>query len=256
MEARARRSVLSAFLLGVLLPGSGLLYVHKPLRALLCALCFFGTAAAAAALDLLADFHGLLACLGLAGAVWLYALLASMLLARKGLTPENAQHDIGPWIAAFLLLVYVTVWLADTSGYTGYAVSEQAMSPVLEPGDYALGRRTDRNYTPAVGDLVVFTDRRGDGRTYIRRVAAVSGDVVEMRNGLLFRNGGEEKGVALAGLPGGVSSLVVPEHSVLLAAQDAAAAWNGSMAPVDALSARLLYIYWSAQRERLGALIR
>ena len=38
MEARAKRSVLTAFLLSVLAPCSGLLYVHRPVRALVCLL--------------------------------------------------------------------------------------------------------------------------------------------------------------------------------------------------------------------------
>ena len=47
MEARAKRSVLTAFLLSVLAPCSGLLYVHRPVRALVCLLFLLAAVTAA-----------------------------------------------------------------------------------------------------------------------------------------------------------------------------------------------------------------
>ena len=63
MEARAKRSVLTAFLLSVLAPCSGLLYVHRPVRALVCLLFLLAAVTAATNVELLASWKGLLGCL-------------------------------------------------------------------------------------------------------------------------------------------------------------------------------------------------
>ena len=248
---RVKRSILTAFFLSILLPGSGLLYMHKPFAALLSALCFLAVTAAVVVLDLLADFQGVAICLGIVGAVWLCTLVVSLFLARRGLSPESAQHDIGPWIAAFLLVMYISAGLIDTSAYTGYAVSAATVPSALKEGDYVLGRRIDREHPPVAGELVVFTDYQGDGRRHIQQVIAVEGDVLELQDGRLLRNGLMEE-VSLAELPGGVSSLVVPPRSVMVADSMGGERVRPLILPTGLLSSRLLYIYWSSDFKRLG----
>lgn len=265
MEGRAKRSILTAFLLSVLAPCSGLLYVHKPVRALVCALILLAAAVSVTQWDLLRYWEGLLGVLAVGGMVWLYATLSSMLLARKGLPVQEAQHDIGPWVVAYLLFSFVGAWVMRLPAYHGYAVFSEAMAPTLEPGDYVLGRalidpaRRDsaaNSDVLRVGDLVVYQDAMGDGRNYIRRVGAMPGDVLELRAGSLYRNNAEQKGVALKELPGGADAWVVPSRTVLLLAGDPSAAWHGKAVPLDDVATRLLYIYWSGELARLGSLAR
>lgn len=252
MEARAKRSVLTAFLLSVLAPCSGLLYVHRPVRALVCLLFLLAAVAAATSVDLLASWDAMLVCLAVGGAAWLYALLASLLLARKGLTLDEARHDIGPWIVAYLALFFLLAWVADRPGYTGYRVTGEDMEPALAPGDYVLTRRVDtQDEAPRPGELVVYVDEGGDGQAYIRRLAAVGGDVLDIRNGMLRRNG-TDTDIRLDALPGGVPALVVPAQGVLLTADSGEGPWHNRLAPESHVRSRLLYIYWSADLSRLG----
>lgn len=252
MEARAKRSVQTAFLLSVLAPCSGLLYVHRPVRALVCLLFLLAAVTAATSVELLASWKGMLGCLAVGGAAWLYALLASLLLAREGLAPDEARHDIGPWIVAYLALSFILAWVGDRPGYTGYRVTGEAMEPALVPGDYVLARRVDaRDEAPRPGDLVVYVDEGGDGRAYIRRLAAVGGDVLDIGNGILRRNGSDTD-IRLDALPGGVPALVVPEQDVLLTADSGEGPWHNRLAPENLVRSRLLYIYWSADLSRLG----
>lgn len=265
MEGLAKRNILTAFLLSILAPCSGLLYVHKPVRALVCALLLFGAAVSAMQLDLLNYWEGLLGILAVGGAVWVYATLSSMLLARKGLAAGEAQHDIGPWVVAYLVLSLAGSWAMRQPPYHGYAVFSEAMAPTLMPGDYVLGRsllHLNRQGEPSstealrIGDLVVYRDAMGDGINYIRRVGAMAGDVLELRNGQVYRNNAVQEHVILTGLPGGGTSWVVPPRTVLLLADDPTAAWHGKAVSLDAVSTRLLYIYWSGDWTRLGTLER
>lgn len=252
MKALAKRSVLTAFILSVMAPCSGLLYMHKPVRALVCLLFILAAVTAAVSADLLASWEGLLGCLAVGGAGWLYALLNSLLLARKGLTPDEAQHDMGPWIVAYLALSFVVVWMAQRPEYTGYRVTGDTMSPTLVPGDYVLTRRAGILHNALVpGDLVLAFNEGGDGNVYIRRLAAVGGDVLEIHDGVLRRNG-TDTDIRLDALPGGVLSAMVPERAVLLTADAGKGSLHNQWTPQSHIRARLLYIYWSEDFSRLG----
>lgn len=255
MKVLAKRSVLTAFLLSVMAPCSGLLYMHKPVRALICLFFVLAAVAAAVGADLLASWEGLLGCLAVGGAAWLYALLNSLLLARKGLTPDEAQHDMGPWIVAYLAVSFVVVWLAQRPEYTGYRVAGETMAPTLMPGDYVLTRRAGSLHdAPVPGDLVIVLAESGEssgGSVYIRRLAAVGGDVLEIHDGVLRRNG-TDTDIRLDALPDGTHSGMVPDHAVLLTADSGEGPLHNQWTPQGAIRARLLYIYWSADLARLG----
>lgn len=252
MEVRAKRSVLTAFLLSLLAPCSGLLYIHKPLRALICLLFLLAAVAAATRVDLLASWKGMLGCLAVGAIAWLYALLSSMWLARRGLTDDEARHDIGPWIVAYLALSLILAWMPDRSAYTGYRMAGEVMEPALKSGDYVLSRRiSGGDDAPRQGELVVYLDEQGDGLAYIRRVAAVAGDVLDLRDGVLRRNGADTD-IRLDALPDGASALVVPPRTVLLTADSGDGLWHNQLAPEANIRSRLLYIYWSADLSRLG----
>ncbi len=63
------------------------------------------------------------------------------------------------------------------------------MSPTVEAGDFVM---TDswryRNHAVAVGDIVIIERPERLGVKYIKRVVAVGGDSIEMRDGSLYRN--------------------------------------------------------------------
>lgn len=99
-------------------------------------------------------------------------------------------------VAAVLALA-TRAFLADTS-----RVQSVSMEPTLLPGDVLLVRKSayavrlpftslrliDTD-VPRRGDVVVFEDPRDPSATYVKRVAGVPGDVVELREQVLLVNG-------------------------------------------------------------------
>jgi signal peptidase I len=74
-------------------------------------------------------------------------------------------------------------------GYEPFRIPSTSMSPTLEPGDHVMADAWQyRNHAPVVGDIVV-VQRPGSPVNYIKRVVGVAGDSVEIRNGVIFRNG-------------------------------------------------------------------
>jgi len=81
-----------------------------------------------------------------------------------------------------------------------FKIPSGSMLPTLQIGDYVLvdklrygvrlGRRWLLRYgAPAPGDVVVFTDRKDPTLTYVKRVVAMPGEVVEIRDKQVLVNG-------------------------------------------------------------------
>lgn len=69
-------------------------------------------------------------------------------------------------------------------------IPSESMVPTLEVGDRVLVNKFIYRFTePERGDIVVFKSVEGDGSDLIKRVVALPGDTVAVRNGTLFVNG-------------------------------------------------------------------
>ncbi len=91
----------------------------------------------------------------------------------------------------FLVLLAVSVtWFLRTFLIDTISVASGSMEPTLAVGThYWVNRWTYRFHTPERGDIIVFTNPV-DGETgYIKRVIAVGGDSVELKDKRVLLNG-------------------------------------------------------------------
>jgi signal peptidase I len=180
------------------------------------------------------------------------------------------RREVLPTLALLLLL-----GTARASFANHYQVPSGSMQPTLQPGDRvavdmsAYGLRVpftrhvllDRDQ-PRRGDVVVF-DSPADGTRLIKRVVAVAGDHVELRDGHLAINGvpmddpaqrdAERFNARVAQLDladgGGpdIAGVVVPPGHVLVLGdhrgRSADGRWFGFV-EADAIYARALAVYW------------
>ena len=71
-------------------------------------------------------------------------------------------------------------------------VRQRSMESTLLQGDRVLVSKVDYRFgTPQRGDVVVFNPTVDSSIPYVKRVAAVAGDTVDLRDGKLFVNGKE-----------------------------------------------------------------
>ena len=121
---------------------------------------------------------------------------------------QNNEPSLVRRICCWIVDIAVALslaWFCLHSFGTQIPVSGQSMTPLLESGDVVLMNRLSYDFgQPRRMDVVVF--EREDGKTNVKRVVGVPGDVVQIQNGYLYINGeileaenGLEK-VALAGL--------------------------------------------------------
>jgi signal peptidase I len=174
-----------------------------------------------------------------------------------------------------LLLMLALLLVTRTSLANHYTVPSGSMEPTLVPGDHvvvdmsAYGLRvpfTDKvlveRDAPARGDVVVFKSPV-DGNRLIKRVVAVGGDTVSVRDGRVSINGQplssnqapdiESFGRVQAQLSladgGGpdVQALTLPAGQVLVMGDHRGSSFDGryfGLVPAKALYARAVGVYW------------
>ncbi|MFS8513969.1 MAG: signal peptidase I, partial [Planifilum fulgidum] len=88
------------------------------------------------------------------------------------------------------LLAFAFVFAVNQYGFALSVVNGTSMEPTLEDGDRLFINRFAYLFNqPKVGDVITFEDPAQDGRYLVKRVVGVSGDRIEIRSGILYRNG-------------------------------------------------------------------
>lgn len=136
----------------------------------------------------------LLAVLGGYALTTLIPLLDALWVARR--TREDYQpKEYNHW------LIYVLLWWVSAGGSLGYVlhardkcieafrVPAASMYPTILPHDRILANKAAyRSSDPQRGDLVIFTPLHQRQTKWIKRVIALAGDTVEIRQGRVFVN--------------------------------------------------------------------
>ena len=101
--------------------------------------------------------------------------------------PEKTRKNIFNWIRdAFIIWVILVVLFQMVLGIS--KIDGTSMADTLQDGETRLFLRMVRQYQ--VGDVV--SARMGTGELYVKRIVAQGGDVVDLRDGVLYVNGSPE----------------------------------------------------------------
>jgi len=131
------------------------------------------------------------------GIVLLTTLLAAIhawILARKTRfdyrLKEYNRWDI--YLCLLAISVGGTLWYAISfrdKVIAAYRVPSYSMFPTVHHGDRLIANKLAyQQDQPAVGDIVLFTNPADRHQSYIKRIVALAGDTVEMREGKLWIN--------------------------------------------------------------------
>lgn len=154
-------------------------------------------------------------------------------------------------VVAFVLAQLVMVGVAQA-----FQVEQYSMEPTLLPHDRVLVNKIIyRIREPNRGDVIVLRYPRDPNRNYIKRIVAVPGDVVEIKNGHLHVSGTPVQEMYLNGTPSGdFGPETVPAESFFVLgdnrnnSEDSRA--FGSLSRTHVIG-RAALIYWPPQRIRL-----
>jgi signal peptidase I len=142
--------------------------------------------------------------------------------ARRARKSEERKHGIlGTALeivvivaAAFAIALLVQAFLIKP-----FTIHQVSMRPTLEEGDRVLINRLSYHFRdPARGDVVIFHSPMVEGEDLVKRVVAVGGDTVAVKDGALWVNGvaQEEPYLLEQDFVGEEAELEVPEGTVFV----------------------------------------
>ncbi len=188
---------------------------------------------------------------------------------RAGDDPRDpvAQHDVDPpfsWraaleiIQALALAVIISVVL-NLFVVQVTEVRQRSMESTLLQGDRVLVSKVDyRIGMPERGDIVVFQPTTDSTIPYVKRVAAVAGDTVDLKDGTLFVNGVKTDyagahGITTPQSPALVFPLTIPADSFFALGDNRQASSDSRSfgpQPDDRIIGKVILRFWPFDRLR------
>ena len=109
---------------------------------------------------------------------------------RRKRISTSLLKEIFSWIAGFVIAVLLAVTLNYCLGMSTYVVGV-SMEPTLYNGQRLfINRLSYKIQGPEAGDVVVFLPNGNkNAHYYVKRVVAVPGDTVQVKEGILYVNG-------------------------------------------------------------------
>ena len=271
-EDPGRRSPLIAALLSLLMPGLGQVYVGRPVRG---AFCFVAILAIeAAALYVLLNqprFWLLIPIVATLIAAMFYQIVEAAVLARRSAPYSLRRYN--KWYVYVALLALSTVinaalclaLMRDMARPIGpFSVDSYSMQPTILRGERFLADRNHyRRRAPVRGDVAVYVHPRQPELHYVKRIIALPGDRVAIRDGRAIVNGfALEEPYAIFGDPSApynnAREIMVPDGHVFVLGDnransiDSRAASGHGMVPIANLQARATDTAWSRNLSRIG----
>ena len=174
------------------------------------------------------------------------------------------------YVALMLASIYLinpTFSLLITRNFKAYTIGSSGMKPALLVGDH-LGCDVTywRAHKPQRGDLVIFINPEDRTNDLLKRVIAVEGETIEIRDKRVYIDGQkiedpwgvhlESTIIAAHVLPrDNMAPVRIPEDSVFVLGDNRDRSLDSRFwGPVDMrdLTGRPLYIYWAKDRHRIG----
>ena len=138
-------------------------------------------------------------------------------------------------------------------------VRQRSMESTLLQGDRVLVSKVDYRFgTPERGDIVVFQPTTDSSIPYVKRVAAVAGDTVELRDSVLYVNGKQTDyagahGVTAAQSPAVTYPLKVPADSFFALGDNRQASSDSRSfgpQPIGNIVGKVIVRFWPFDRLR------
>jgi signal peptidase I len=198
MQIENKRWPWVAVTLSVIMTGLGHIYCGRIVRGLV--LTFISCIFIPFIFGILSVSHStiriavIIAALLASSVIWLFAIIDSGYIAKRT-TQNYTPKDYNRWY------VYVILILMGTGGSSQIAFNVRTIFleafrvpvasnyPTIIPNDRFLANKIAyKNSDPQKGDLIVFINPQDRRQNYIKRVVAVAGETVEIRNDELYVN--------------------------------------------------------------------
>ncbi|WP_077840300.1 signal peptidase I [Clostridium beijerinckii] len=105
---------------------------------------------------------------------------------------EKKKSILNEWIIDIAVVLCIALLVWNFVGY-GVWITSGSMIPTLEVKDRLLVTRVHNPKNLKEGDIVLFKNDEFKGEILIKRLIGLPGDTIEIKNGVVYRNGQELK---------------------------------------------------------------
>ncbi|WP_270567699.1 signal peptidase I [Clostridium beijerinckii] len=105
---------------------------------------------------------------------------------------EKKKSVLNEWIIDIAVVLCIALLVWNFVGY-GVWITSGSMIPTLEVKDRLLVTRVHNPKNLKEGDIVLFKNDEFKGEILIKRLIGLPGDTIEIKNGVVYRNGQELK---------------------------------------------------------------
>lgn len=154
-------------------------------------------------------------------------------------------------LPALLVALFINVFVAEAA----LVEHGPSMEPNLYRGYRVMAEKVSYRFHPPCRGDVVIADRPGNEVSLIKRVVALPGETVEVRNGHTFINGEqiEEPWVTNFGGPSYPPTVVPPDHVFVLGDNRSNSRDSRAIGPVpvDTIKGHVWLVYWPLDQIKL-----
>ncbi|MEE9327678.1 MAG: signal peptidase I [Cocleimonas sp.] len=200
--------------------------------------------------------------------VLIYSIVSSIRLARKNKEYTLKSYNKWYWYIVFLVSVSIIfnallAYRGEILGYHTYSIPTQSMVPTLKINDYITVNTRYSKF--AVGDVIVFSLPIDKKIPYVKRVVAVGGDTLSIKDGIIIRNGKVESVIQVSkdrrkdnySITMGQTKIPESEFFVLGDWRDKSAdsrMWG--TVPRELIIGKVTYIWLSTNLKRIGMAVK
>lgn len=243
-----------AFILTLICPADGFLYVGKPIEAVIWQIVpqlmiipfiFLGK-----------FFLGLILFIVLYIGIYIYIIRRACVIAK---TESNYMLQwYNRWYVYLAVLLILSFATSSTSGWIrrtqleAFKIPSESMSPTLIPGDHIIASKNSQEQIIR-DDIVVFTLPEDPSVNSIKRVVAIGGDTIELQGKNLIINGKQVVEPYTQYISDGkynFGRVQVPEGKYVLLGDNRDKSkdsrfWEDPFLSRDKISGKVLYVYWN-----------
>lgn len=178
-------------------------------------------------------------------------------------TPASSEHEESPsmlrWILETTVMIALAFVLAQgikTFLVQPFVIPTGSMEPTIMIGDRVLAEKISLRFSdPKVGDVVVFDDPTGRHEQLIKRVIAVEGQEVDIREGYVYIDGERLEEPYLKGVQTDTGTkpmpITIPDDYVWLMGDNRPNSGDSRFLgaqPVSGIKGRAIATYWPLDR--------
>jgi len=273
----SRRNPIWAGLLSLVVPGLGQVYNGQVLKGVIFYIAAYLVLVVLALSGLAFTFWGLITFV--VASIFLYvAIIAEAAFTSHTLGSVVLQR-CNRWYVYLLVIIaaglmHDYVWppvVKSVAGARTYRMPASSMEPTLKIGDHFIARLDCYTHDqPRQSDIVIFRYPGDSSKDFVKRIIALEGQELEIRNRRVFIDGRkmEEPWVVYsrtATLPASSSPrdnlgpIVVPKGHVFVMGDNRDFSHDSRFfGPVDIreITGKALYIYWAEDKRRIGTSVR